>query len=275
MPTLSITAYDNVNLQDPFPSEGPLVIKVDADDDCNTYVTKGQLQRLRNQLASLTESGSLTYEVKADYNTDTRTEDDQLYKTPIIYYLNTKTIDVDGSASVTINGNYLLAGQTAAAAIIGTASATNGHIHITAVQPGEPGNAITVTVVDHDAEEYVEDGNDVTIRINTDTSTYASITTLINGATTPLLKAVRGGSGADKIVAQATTTLSGGIGSGMWVTVGGVLCTLLTGYVTDTAVRVKVPSTKSSPLVSTDLAVLELYSNTHRTRVSVPMAEAQ
>ena len=274
MPTLYINAIKNITLQDPYPTEGLLVIKVDADNESNTYVTKGQLQRLRKQLASLTEDGSLRYEVVVDTNIDLRTEEYQAYLTPVIYYLNTKTIDVDGANSVSIFGDNLLAGQTSAAGVLGTATATNGHIHITSVQPGEPGNDITVTVVNDTSESYAEVNNDVTIHITTGTSTYASITTLINGATTPLLKAVRGGSGADKIVAQDKITLSGGGGSGLWVTVGGVECTLLTGHVTDSEVRVKVPSTKSSPLVSNDLAVLELYSNTHRTRISVQMAEA-
>ena len=44
MPTLYINAIKNITLQDPYPTEGLLVIKVDADNESNTYVTKGQLQ---------------------------------------------------------------------------------------------------------------------------------------------------------------------------------------------------------------------------------------
>ncbi|RLI85478.1 MAG: hypothetical protein DRP01_06125, partial [Archaeoglobales archaeon] len=150
MPKLIITAKDqgDVIVQDPFPAEGQLSLKIPKGTTKELLVTKAQHQRMKYQLGALELNGMLTYEVESeDY--DTRAADADLAGLPNIDYIDSPTIAVAGQTGIEMFGPNLTADCFFGEAVLGDAVVTpNAAIEITAVLPGYQGNEISVAVID-------------------------------------------------------------------------------------------------------------------------------
>jgi hypothetical protein len=228
MPKLTLEAkVCNVILQDPFPAEGLLVVQLVPGTPQTKYVTWSQFQRLRLQLASLEALGNLLYSVEAVAGEDIRTMESDLLGLPEIQLLDTASTPLTAGGPVVgakLLGTNLLGGQIKAFGTKGNLLDTNGYLTITALIPGADGNAISCEFVDGAAEAVSVLVNKITVTLDTGVSDYASIAALLSSdpATVFMVTAVEHGTGATKVSAEAETFLSGGIGGGATLSIGGI-----------------------------------------------------
>lgn len=267
MPRLSInTVQSDVHIQDPFPAEGTLVIKVVPGTPTNTDISWGQLQRLRPQLTQLEIAGFITYTVGAT-TLDTRADESDLLGLPMVTSLDTDTKALAAGGVITgakILGGRLLAGQTKA-----SSSMASGALTFEAVLPGANGNALSVEIEDGAVEAVAgPTAGKITITLNTATSTYGSIETTVNSDPTVslyvLATAVVPGTVA---VAEVETPLAGGIGDGMSIVVGGQVGAFTA--VADLECTYNVDLTTQN---AGDTAILEFRSGAKMTQIGVVLS---
>jgi hypothetical protein len=226
MPKLTIDAITcHVNVQDPNPIEGVLSIQAVPGTPASRDISWSQFQRLRDQLTSLEEAGVLFYTIEATAK-DTRAESSDLVGLPNIDLINTLAKPFSKGAGVTtgaiLTGTNLHGGQTKADVVMGAPAAPNGHITFEAIIPGTEGNDISVEFLTGGVEAVGVAANKISVTLNTGVSTYSSIEASVNGhaAASLLVKATKGGTGADIAAIEDETHLANGQGGGIALTLG-------------------------------------------------------
>jgi len=267
MPKLIINAMQNdVQLQDPFPAEGALVISTSPGTPTLTNVTWSQLQRLRPLLASAEAAGQITYTEVAT-GLDARADEGDLLGLPVIYSLDTSSAPLTAGGAVTgatIYGDNMLAGQTFA-----TYAAAGNVIVFQAVIPGSLSNSLSIEIVDGAGEAVAGPDPDgkITITLNTGVSTYNSLATLVNNDAVVSLSVVVTASTADDALAADQVWLSGGTGDGVSLSIGGQAADIL--YVDDGECDYNVDLTRQT---QDDTAVMEFRSGSKLIRLAVVLA---
>ena len=227
MPNLILEAkVCNVVIQDPFPAEGTLSIQLEPAVPVTKYVSWSQFQRLRAQLASLEANGNLVYSVNAVAGEDIRSMEGDLLGLPDVTTLNTSAKPLTNGVvtGAILRGTNLLGGQTKASGTKGNLADTNGYIALTAVVPGAEGNDISVEFLTGAGESVAVVGNKISVTLNFGVSTYLSIETLLNADAVVkyMLLAAHHGTGLTAVAVEAETFLSGGVGGGIALSVGGI-----------------------------------------------------
>lgn len=160
-------------------------------------------------------------------------------------------------ASADLAGTGFLQGQTKATATIGTGTA---ELAFTATRPGEPGNDITVEIVDSAGGGLAVSvvGTDIEIDKGGASDDADAIKVALDGDAdiANLIVTVSGGAGVPVVTAQ--TSLTGGVGEGVNVYVNGI-AQGVDGAVTDTALPLVV--TDLTGAANGDAAVLQVESD--------------
>lgn len=268
MPKLTISAINsNITVQDPFPAEGRFTLAVAAGHTEHNDLSFPQLQRIRPQLEAMEVAGAISYRVETTEK-DIRAEEEGLPGLPVIGGMSKQALAVAGGESVSLYGVHLLGYQEKAIGLLGDPALVNGHLHITALVPGQDGDKIEVRTVDGAAEAIAILGTVITVTMNTGVSTWASLETLINAHPAASLMVVAAKDGTGLVVSTVgKTNLAGGMGAGVQIFFGGVACILTA--VGDGQIDF---DTVACGLIATDLAVLIIRINGHPLFVSVPCA---
>lgn len=269
---ITVTAKNNpVTIQDPRPvTQSNLeqgVFHIEPGTPKIMDLAWAQVERVRTQLEDLAALGLVTFTVEGSPVSAFARQADSV-NNPTIDYVSASKIDPAGQA-LTVTGANLLAGQVRAAAeIAGDTSA--GHIHLFLTNPGAQGNFYDVEVVD-------TGGGGLTVAIATvlgrevltidlggsATETVTKIVTKINTAGQPtygIIQAVAVGTGSTPITTvRALTAFTGGVGSGMSVTLAGIACTVVAINIAADPVHVLTLATPSlAGLSLSDYAALAL-----------------
>jgi len=158
---------------------------------------------------------------------------------------------------VAITGTELLQSQTKATLSVGTGTA---ELAFTANRPGEPGNSITVEIVDSAGGglAIAVSGTDIEIDKGGASDDADAVKVAIDGDADAarLVQVVSGGAGVPVVTAQAS--LSGGVGEGFVVSVGGI-AQEVNGAITDTALPLEV--TDLTGMANGDAAVCTVSSD--------------
>lgn len=161
-------------------------------------------------------------------------------------------------ASTAVTGTGFLQDQTFATHTFGTGNAA---LTISAVRPGEPGNALEVKITQGSGGIAATVSNGVmTLELAVGNSTANQCVTEINGDADckKLFHAVAGGSGASNVLIASQVALAGGVGEGLLVLLGGNEQTVI-DLVTGTALVVAFDD--FTGLANTDAAPLVVKSN--------------
>ncbi len=276
MPKLIITAKDqgDVIVQDPFPAEGQLSLKIPKGTTKELLVTKAQHQRMKYQLGALELNGMLTYEVESeDY--DTRAADADLAGLPNIDYIDSPTIAVAGQTGIEMFGPNLTADCFFGEAVLGDAVVTpNAAIEITAVLPGYQGNEISVAVIDSGGGglSVAVVGSAITVDLGGATSNATTVKAAIDGSApaAALVTTSLPGTGAGTVVVQSETSLVGGAGAGVFITCGGFPCTITAIDLAVTPPKIVFDVPALSPIVASQLVALQLRSGAKLYTITAP-----
>lgn len=275
---ITVTAKNNpVTIQDPRPvTQSNLeqgVFHIEPGTPKIMDLTWGQVERIRTQLDALTALGFVTFTVEGSPVSAFARQADSL-NNPAIDYADDSAMAPAGQA-LTLTGTNLLAGQTrASAAIAGDTVA--GHVDLFLTNPGAQGNFYDVKVVDTGgsggltvAIATVLGREVITIDLGGSAAeTVTKIVTKINTAGQPtygIVQAVAVGTGSTPITTvRALTAFTGGVGSGMSVTLAGIACTVVAVNIAGDPIHVLTLATPSLAGLSLSTGaplVLELRSN--------------
>jgi len=160
-------------------------------------------------------------------------------------------------ASADLAGTGFLQGQTKATATIGTGTA---ELAFTATRPGEPGNDITVEIVDSASGGLAVSVTGTDIEIDkgggSDDADAVKVALDADADIANLIVTVSGGAGEPAVTAQ--TALTGGVGEGVNVYVNGIAQNV-DGAVTDTALPLVIADLTGA--ANGDAAVLQVESD--------------
>lgn len=235
MPKISITAMNaDVQIQDDFPSEGLLAVNIDKDESKDVELSWGQLQRIEDQLSSLESLGYITYTVSVSSVLDARTQVGEVAGQPLLDYTSVAIVSAgSGTTDVVANGVNLLAGAAFAEVTLGDVAVPNDTMRIRALIPGTDANEYSIEIIDVDAANLAVSvvGNVITVNFGGDSGATIDVDAVIAAinaeATAKLMVlAERGtdGDGSGITVVTAETLLTGGLGSGIALTMGGDDC---------------------------------------------------
>ncbi len=267
MPKLTITALSSdVNVQDPYPSEGQLAIRVKAGTtSVLDYIHFAQLQRMSPQLVALEAAAKIEYSIEVS-DQDSRAQEADLEGLPNIDYIDSPTIAVAGQTGIKMFGPVIEGYKQLFATLdLGDrVAAINSAIAIRSLLPGYDGNKYSVEVVDSGSGGLAVSVtlDKVSVNLGGATSDGTTVTAAINAEATAktMVFATALGTGAGTVVVQAEASLEGGLGSGILITCGGFPC-VITAIVTGTPTEITFDVPALSPIVATDIMSLQLRSN--------------
>jgi hypothetical protein len=241
-------------------------------------VSEDLVQRLAPQLRDLETNPvkdvlgniliGLRWAVIAD-GADDRAQTEGLQGLPTLNELQAANYSTGtGATGVVATGTGLLGQQLTAAAKLFEGAA---RLDIAAVLPGAPGNSISVAIATPaggpGAPVVGVLGNVITVTPQSTGDTVANIAAAINAhATAKYMVQATVGVGGNFTAALAATTLSGGVGPGVSLTLGGTACPiseLLTGSVT-----FDMPTGISA---ASRLVALDYRNGPHLSRLTVPV----
>jgi hypothetical protein len=300
MPKLTAVALVNdVTLQDPYPTNDKLVIKLPADPASPIYVdtevSRAQLERLTPQMEGLEASGLIRWAVSAGEG-DERSEEFGYAGLPMISWVNLSTKPwaiVAGVAGGTIEGVNLLGGQVKDNVMLGDpedplawmridkldanvtpsgSHLTGGYFEVELIDAGS-GNPQAVTVVPATGgNPYNPAFTPAKITLESDFAnaahTWATLASVANldGNFNAICRAVID-TGTDQIVAAHVLERSSGLlnGAGHDLTVAGVPADI--DFIDDTTIIYTVPGA-TLPGAAGDAAVMDLRTNNKLASIS-------
>lgn len=276
-----------LQIQDPFPADGRLVIEVAPADTVTMDVSMDQLQRIRPQLVDLEARKAIAWAVGITAE-DRRSEEADLMGDALIQYLDTGTTPITNGGPNTgaqIIGTDLLMGFVQATLRMSDPLNATDWLRLQAIDTGAEANLIGIQlvsdalVVDPSDIEYAEplvlpDGYSrvLEIHILPATFTWATLGVILNDAVNGIVArtaafplgsyrifcAASGvGSGADPI-SQALAPMAGGTGAIPVLEVGDTAAVITS--LTNTLIIYDVDLT-ASPLNTGDIAILRLRSS--------------
>lgn len=297
MPKLSITsivavptgypAYQlsNIQIQDPFPSDGRLVIEVAPGTTVDTDVSADQLLRIRDQLVDLESRSEISWSVSIAAE-DRRSEEADMKGDSAIAYLDTSVTPLTHGGAVTgatVVGTKLLLGYVQATKVWSDPAAAAAHLTLKAIDTGADQNLIGVElindagVVNPSNIEYAEptvlpDGYSRVLEIHVlpATFTWVTLATILNNAVNGIYARTAGfplgsyrifcsanGASALNPIDQALAPLAGGTGSALVLSVGDTVANVTSH--TNTVVTYDVDLTGTA-MDKLDTAVVNLRS---------------
>lgn len=275
MPKLTITALTNdVNIQDPYPAEGQLSLKVAAGQTKTIdFIHWAQFQRIGPQLEALESARKLEYQVSVS-PLDSRPQESDLEGLPNIDYLEAASIAVAGASGVKMHGPILEGyGQEFATLDLGDGSDPNAVVTVRALLPGYDGNKYSVEVVDTGGGGLAISvaADKITVDQGGSGSDATTVAGAINGHGTAstMVFCTAGGTGGGTVALQDETNLTGGIGSGVTLTCGGFPCTI-TAITPGTPTEIVFDVPALAPIVASQIVSLQLRSNAKMYVMSVP-----
>jgi len=251
-----------------------------AKSETKTYdVTRDLVQRIAPQLVSMealvkdTTNPDLVivglrWSVLLGANDDARAVGEGLAGLPGLSEFQAASYSTGAGASDVVATGAGLLGSQVAATLEVTDAAVAMQLDLEAVNPGAPGNAISVEVITPATTLLVSvAANKITIRPASGGSTIAAIAAAINAEADALLlvQATVGVAGTlDEAVAEQW--LNGGLGAGVSLTLNGTACVL--SEVTDTQLTFDLPSGISA---ASRIVPLDYRNGPHVSRLSVPV----
>lgn len=281
---ITVTTYDSpCTIQDPRPPKGR-VINFEPNDVKSFDVQWDEMERLGTQLDALAAAGFLTY-VPAGTEGQSLVEQADSPGNPVVDYAAPGTITA-ASLSLAITGNRLLAGQVVAEATVESDDTPTGSVLLEAVNPGAQGNRYDVQIIDSlaggltVAVATVDSREVITIDLGGSAAeTCTTVAALINNAvsaTYGMVHATVVGVGATGVTAlQAVTAFTGGVGSGMSITLAGLPCTVVSIDQTGAPIieiTLATPSLVALGLATGDKLKLEVRSGGKLTDVTLDHA---
>jgi hypothetical protein len=274
-----------LQVQDPFPADGRLVIEVAPADTVDTEVSLDQLQRIRPQLVDLETRSMISWSVSLPAE-DRRGEESDLMGDTTITYLDTGVVPVTGGAAITgasILGTELLMGYVQAEmTMLDPANALDWLI-LQAIDTGVDSNTIGIQlisdagVIDASNIEYAEPATlpsgytrVLEIHFLPAVFSWATLAVILNdvvngivprtaafplGSYRVFCSLAGAGSGADPID-QALAPLVGGTGSALGLVIGDTPANITLH--TDTLITYDVDLSGGSTMITTDTAVVRL-----------------
>lgn len=242
---VTVTTYGSpVTVQDPRPvntnSEEQAVITVEANSTKTVLMQYGQLERMQGQLTKLAREGLLTFVIESGDYTVVNGEIVEVAgfaeladapTNPSIDLVETVP-STGGSTGVDLVGDYLLNGQVmASASVAGDADA--GSVTLEVLNPGYAGNLYDIVVVDSggagpatltDAE--VDGRTVLTLDLVGVTVDCDGLKTLVDANYAGVIQATVVDVGGTNISVQDLQAFTGGEGTGLSVTLGGLACTV-------------------------------------------------
>ena len=282
---ITVTTFDSpCSIQDNYPPPGK-VISFEPNDTKSFDVQWDQLERMGPQLDSLAGLGFLTYTVGG---TDgmSLTEQADSPGNPILDYAEPGVGITAASQALVITGQKLLAGQVQAEATVEGDTAA-GSVLLKATNPGAQGNRYDVEVVDSGgvgglavAVNVVAGRTVITIDLDGSAAeTVATVVALINNvasATYGLVHATEVGVNTTPITAtQALEAFTGGVGSGMQVTLASLACTVVSIDISADPIHqitLATPSLVALGLATGDALKLEVRSGGKLTDITLQHA---
>lgn len=277
---ITVTTFDSpCSIQDYFPPPGK-VIGFEPNVVTSFDVQWDQLERLGPQLDALAALGFLTY-VTAGTGGMSLTEQADSPGNPALDYAEpgiiTAAVDV-----LAITGRNLLAGQVVADATI-LADTGAGSVLVEAVNPGAQGNLFDVEVIDSlggglaVAVATVEGREVISVDLGGSAGEDCdSVAAIINNAasdTYGLVHATVVGVGATAITTvKALVPFTGGVGSGMQITLAGSPCIVVSIDQSATpiiAIVLATPDISGLSLATDDMLKLEVRSGGKLTNVTL------
>lgn len=173
-----------------------------------------------------------------------------------------------GGSDVVATGTGMLGNQVQATLEVEDAAASM-RLDLEAVNPGAPGNAISLEVITPASTLLVTvAANKITVRPASGGSTISAIAAAINAEATAktLVQATEGIAGTLN-EAVAEQWLAGGEGPGVSLSLNGTACVLT--EVTDTQLTFDIPSGISA---ASRIVPLEYQNGPHKSRLSIPVA---
>jgi hypothetical protein len=304
MPKLTASALINdINLQDPFPTDDKLVITLPLTapvTEVETDITRGQLERLREQMVALEAQGYIRWSVDAT-DLDDRADEYGYAGLPMLSFIDLATSPLSIAAGVAngiITGTNLLGGQVKDHVTVGDPTDPNNwmRVELLDADPVDSGDAntggfFTLAIVDA-GPGNPQAVNTYTAAVGTDpydptfvpaiiilesdfanaAHTWATLGTIVNalggGTPTDIIRCAWD-VGTDPITAAVATTRSSGLlnGSGHSLTIGGAAATI--NFINDTTVDYSI----ASPIVGAagDYALIELRTNDKLATMSAPI----
>ncbi len=298
MPKLTVTnlvvvpvgtpAYQlsDIQIQDPFPAEGRMVLQVAAGATGNINVSMDQLQRVRSQLVDLQQRGLISWTAETT-DEDPRGEEADLMGGPNIDFLDTGAAPPTHAASnvgmFAYGTNLLMGFIQSLRTLVDPADPTNKYVQIQAIDPGIAGDEIGVVlindagVIDPSKIEYVETlptpagySRVLEIHILPASFTWVTLAAILNDAVNGIVKRTSGflagsfrlqagkGAGATAPTDQLIGKLAGGVGVPLMITMGdtsGVITQL-----TNAMLRYDVDLT-ASPMAKNDSVIVKLRAS--------------
>jgi hypothetical protein len=252
-----------------------------AKGETNTYdVTRDLVQRLAPRLVEMETLVKdtadpdlvlvgLRWSVLASTTLDDRSMDEGLAGLPSLNEYQAANYSTGGGGSdVVATGTGLLGNQTQATLAVQDAAAAM-QLDLTAVNPGAPGNAISLEVITPASTLLVTvAANKITVRPASGGSTILAIANAINAeANAKLLVQAAEGTAGTLNEAVAEQWLDGGVGQGVSLTLNGTAAVLTS--VSDTSLTFDLPSGVSA---NGRIVPLEYRNGPHVSRLSVPVA---
>lgn len=267
------------SIQDPFPPQGK-VVNFEPNAVTTFDAQWDQLERLGPLLDALAAKGFLTYTV-AGTGGMSLTEQADSPGNPALDYATPGTVTA-ASIPLVIAGNRLLAGQLVSATeILGDTVA--GSVVVEAVNPGAQGNLLDVEVISSGvgvltvAVNTVSGRQVITVDLGASVAetctTVAAIINNVVSATYGLVNAIVNGAGATPITTvRALAALTGGVGSGMQITLAGLACTVVSidrSAAPIIVVTLATPDLTSLSLATGDKLKLEMRSGGKLTDITL------
>lgn len=255
------------------------VMEVAKGETKSKDVTNDLVQRLAEKLKALetlqmSADGSLTlvgirWSVLASDSGDDRAMVEGLAGLPSLNEYQAANYSTGGGGTdVVATGTGLLGNQVKATLDVANA-AVDAQVDFEAVNPGAPGNAISVEVITPASTLQVTvAANKITIRPAAGGSTASAIAAAVNGdANAKLLVQASEGVAGTMNEAVAEQWLAGGIGPGVSLTLNGTACVLT--EVLDGQLTFDIPTGISA---ISRIVPLEFRNGPHVSRLSVPVA---
>lgn len=275
MPKLTITALtSDVNVQDPYPSEGQLALRVLAGTtSILEYIHFAQLQRMSPQLVALETARKIEYAIEVS-DQDSRAQEADLEGLPNIDYIDSPTVAVAGQVGIKMYGPVIEGFRQLFAELdLGDGSDPNAVVGVRSLLPGYDGNKYEVEIVDDGISGFSVSvaADKITVELGGTTQTATAVTGAINAEATAktMVFCTAGGTGASNVAVQALANLAGGVGSGILLTCGGFACTI-TAITPGTPTEIVFDVPALAPILASQIVSLQLRANAKMYVMSVP-----
>jgi hypothetical protein len=291
---VNVTAVNNVAIQDPRPGMSEqLVWEVAAGTTKSIIMDDGQLERLAPVLDRMAADGAISYILAP---AETYIRDGVTYDLPAYAEqpgsdsdpaIDSTTAIAVGGGSATVVVNNLLGAQTfATARLITDEDPTASWMNIVALNAGTSGNDISVKItnVGNGGLAVTYANSIVDINLGGASRALSAVVAAFNITMAGVAKSVAYGNGAKLFTtALAAVSLSGGLGTGYSVTLGGAAC-VVTDVTGTFNVTTNVYTPTGSPVVTLTVTtpslgtaatgsnvMLQVRSDNRVTNVGVPV----